>query len=405
MIFWISLFLLTLLSALFLLWLLQRQVATSDENENMRLRRNVELYQQRIARLGDELAKQFVNESEYAVEKEELGRQLLRDVEGLKKAPVQAQQRKRWLLLFIPVPAAALFLYLSLGAFADWQITQQLQALSSSKSMAEYQERFDQVHDAIVKRLEKKPDHISYRLILADYALNKQDYKQATMHYGILAELLPEDDEILARYAQAEYLRNNQSMNANVAQYLDRALRANPNNRTALGLQGIYAMESEDYQAAISAWQKLLNTLPKDAPDAAIIRQGISRAQEALGIDAAEKVVSDSDISVQISLADTVSQLDKNLTVFVYARAAQGPAIPLAAQKLRLADLPATITLNDSQAMMPEMKISNHQRIVIGARVSIGGQPTAQAGDWQAESSAIDWQTQKSVTLEIKEQL
>lgn len=405
MIFWISVFLLVLLSAVFLLWLLQRQVATTDTNETLRLRRNVELYQQRVARLGDELAKQFVTQAEYAIEKDELGRQLLRDVEGLKKAPEQAQQRKRWLLLFVPLPVAALFLYLSLGAWADWQITQQLQALSASKSMAEYQQRFDQVHDAIVKRLVEKPDQLSYRLILADYALNQQDYQQATMHYGILAELLPEDDEILARYAQAEYLRNNQTMNANVAQYLDSALRLNPNNRTALGLQGIFAMESKDYQGAISAWQNLLNTLPDDAPDAAIIRQGIVRAQQALGIDPDRAVASDSDIEVAISLGDHVSRLDSKLTVFVYARAAQGPAIPLAAQKITLADLPAKIILNDSQAMMPEMKISNHQQIVIGARVSLTGQPTAQKGDWQAESQPIDWQQQKSVHLEIKDQL
>lgn len=405
MIFWISVFLLVLLSAVFLLWLLQRQVATTDTNETLRLRRNVELYQQRVARLGDELAKQFVTQAEYAIEKDELGRQLLRDVEGLKKAPEQAQQRKRWLLLFVPLPVAALFLYLSLGAWADWQITQQLQALSASKSMAEYQQRFDQVHDAIVKRLVEKPDQLSYRLILADYALNQQDYQQATMHYGILAELLPEDDEILARYAQAEYLRNNQTMNANVAQYLDSALRLNPNNRTALGLQGIFAMESKDYQGAISAWQNLLNTLPDDAPDAAIIRQGIVRAQQALGVDPDRAVASDSDVEVAISLGDHVSQLDSKLTVFVYARAAQGPAIPLAAQKITLADLPAKIILNDSQAMMPEMKISNHQQIVIGARVSLTGQPTAQKGDWQAESQPIDWQQQKSVRLEIKDQL
>lgn len=406
MIFWISLFVLTLLSAVFLLWLLQRQVAAPADSETLRLRRNVELYQQRLARLGDELAKQFVSQEDYEIEKAELGRQLLRDVEGLHKAPEQAQQRKPWLLLFVPVPVLALFLYLSLGAFADWQITQQLQALSASKSMEEYQQRFDQVHDAIVERVKQKPDHISYRLILADYALNKRDYQQAIMHYGILAELLPEDDEILARYAQAEYLRNDQRMNANVAQYLDKALRINPDNRTALGLQGIYAMESEDYQGAITAWQKLLRTLDADAPDAAIIREGISRAEKALGGKAkTEPAASESDIAVHISVADTVKALDGNLTVFVYARAASGPAMPLAAQKLRLADLPAKVILNDSQAMMPTMKISNHQQIIVGARVSLSGQPTSQAGDWQAETEAINWQEKKSVSLEIKEQI
>ncbi|MCP5008658.1 MAG: c-type cytochrome biogenesis protein CcmI, partial [Aestuariibacter sp.] len=76
--------------------------------------------------------------------------------------------------------------------------------------------------------------------------------------------------------------------------------------------------------------------------------------------------------------------------VFVYATAMQGPPMPLAAKRLRVADLPAEVSLSDNDALTPDMKLSAFPQVTIGARISKSGNPVAQAGDLFAEIDSID---------------
>lgn len=399
--FWIIVLVLTSLSAIFLAWLFLRTVRDNDAAQTQRIARNVDLYQQRLARLGDELAKAFIDEAEYEQQKTELARQLLREVEGLQIAPVQSVARRKWLyLLLVPTPLLGLVLYAAIGAYPDWQISQQLSDLQNSQDMDEYRARFTVVHQAIVERLDERPDHVEYRMLLANHAMNQQDYNTATMHYGILAELLPDDDEVLALYAQSEYLRNGRALNATVATYMDKALRINPENRTVLGMQGIVAIESGDYAAAVRAWQTLLHVLPKDSEEAKLISQGIESAKARIAKgDSTDTIMPG--VSVSVKLTDNLKALSGELNVFIYARAANGPPMPLAARKFTVADLPLTVTLDDSFAMMPQMKLSDFSEVVIGARVSFSGEPIARNGDLQGESQALNWREQAVVEVTI----
>ena len=64
--------------------------------------------------------------------------------------------------------------------------------------------------------------------------------------------------------------------------------------------------------------------------------------------------------------------------------------MPLAVKKLTLADLPVALTLSDADAMMPAMKLSLFQQVIVGARVSTSGNPVAQTGDFYTEIGSID---------------
>lgn len=72
-------------------------------------------------------------------------------------------------------------------------------------------------------------------------------------------------------------------------------------------------------------------------------------------------------------------------TVFVYARAADGPKMPLAILKLKAGALPMDFELNDSMAMAPDMSITKFKRLVVGARLSKSGNATPAVGDWESE--------------------
>ncbi|MGZ8253807.1 MAG: c-type cytochrome biogenesis protein CcmI/CycH, partial [Burkholderiaceae bacterium] len=75
--------------------------------------------------------------------------------------------------------------------------------------------------------------------------------------------------------------------------------------------------------------------------------------------------------------------------VFIFARAAEGPPMPLAVKRARVRDLPLEFALDDSMAMSPGMTLSAHARVVIGARISKSGTPTPQPGDLQGLSAPV----------------
>jgi cytochrome c-type biogenesis protein CcmH len=75
--------------------------------------------------------------------------------------------------------------------------------------------------------------------------------------------------------------------------------------------------------------------------------------------------------------------------VFIFARAAQGPRMPLAVMRKRVRDLPSAFTLDDSMAMTSAMKLSGQQQVVVGARVSKSGTPTPQPGDLEGFSAPV----------------
>lgn len=404
MLFWLIVSSVVLVSVIFLIWVFQRNLTANNEEEGLRLKRNVELYQQRMRKAAQELKKDYISEADYQALEHELGKRLLRDVAQLQVAPKQSVDRKKWLLLLAVTPFFALTLYSSLGAWQDWQITQQLQALSQSESMEQFEQRAEKLHQALEHRVEQKPDNISYRMLLADYAMNKSDYTNAAAHYGVVAELLPDDDEAWARYAQAEFLRNNRQLNANVAQAMDHSLQINPLNPTVLGLQGIQAAEAGDYQTAVTAWQRLLSVLPEGSNEAKVIRQGIETLLEKHDVELIDNQaeLSDENIVVEVSLSHELANLDPELAVFIYARAHEGPAAPLAAEKVQLQDLPLRIQLDDSKAMLEQFRLSLHQQVVVGARISFTGDAMPQEGDIRVESEPLNWREHNSVHLQLK---
>ncbi|MBN8482274.1 MAG: hypothetical protein J0L88_11860, partial [Xanthomonadales bacterium] len=95
------------------------------------------------------------------------------------------------------------------------------------------------------------------------------------------------------------------------------------------------------------------------------------------------------------------ARLDPNATLFVFARAAAGPPMPLAIHRAGARALPLTVTLDDSMGMMPTMKLSMFPEVVIGARVSASGNAMAQSGDLQVLSPPVATSRSEPIDLVI----
>jgi cytochrome c-type biogenesis protein CcmH len=87
--------------------------------------------------------------------------------------------------------------------------------------------------------------------------------------------------------------------------------------------------------------------------------------------------------------AALAAKADANDTVFIFARPADGPRMPLAIVRKQVKDLPAAFSLDDAMAMTPQAKLSNFSDVVVGARISKSGQAAPQSGDLEGLSAPV----------------
>ena len=105
---------------------------------------------------------------------------------------------------------------------------------------------------------------------------------------------------------------------------------------------------------------------------------------------------------MSVTISDELkAQVSATDTVFIYAKAVNGPPMPLAASKQKVSSLPLTISLNDDMAMMPAMKLSNFDRVIIGAKISKSGVAGSAAGDLYGEVTNVEVKTGQKVSLFI----
>ena len=156
----------------------------------------------------------------------------------------------------------------------------------------------------------------------------------------------------------------------------EQALAQDPGNATALGLRGIGAFQAGDYRAAVAAWNAVIAAAPA-SPEAEAVRGAIAAAYARLG-----ETPPPPQIRVALMLgAGVAAGASPDTPVFVFVREWQGPPMPVAARRLRLADLPITLDFDASAALTPGRPLSSIARYEVVARLSRSGTPEPGPGD------------------------
>lgn len=400
--FWISACLLVVLAlALILPALLKTTNHTSNPVDGA-AQANLSVLRSQLTQLDAELTAGSISQEQLALAKSEIERRALEEERASESAVAPARSTRTAWALGSTIPLLALGVYGFLG---------NVQALDPINLQAKAEtepsrEQIEAMVNGLAARLEALPsdqpgDPKAWEMLARSYAA-MQRFPQASKAYARAIELTPNNAQLLADQADVLAMLQGQSTTGEPARLIERALKIDPENLKALALAGSAAFERNDFTAAIRYWTQARALAPPDGEFASGLNRSLEEARVALGTSASPAAGSIIDkpvatptnagasIQGKVSLAPALAgKVQPDDTVFIFARASEGPRMPLAILRHKASELPITFTLDDSTAMSQEMRLSKFPLVVVGARVSRSGNAMPQSGDLLGQTGAI----------------
>ena len=231
-------------------------------------------------------------------------------------------------------------------------------------------------------RLKTDPNNAQGWVFLArSYgALNRiTDAKNA---FNKALTLDPKNSDTLADLADL-IAYENKTMNGPAIDLINQALQINPKNPKALALKGTAAFETADYAQAIKNWELAIPNLgPNDAAFAQGLTASIAEAKKLLNPKSVAAIDQTLTLSGKVLMSPGLKGLvGPSDVVFIYAKAIDGPRLPLAIIKATAGQLPMSFILSDEQSMSPQFKLSQFKEVSLTARVSKSGNAIPEKGD------------------------
>jgi len=394
--------------------LLRARAASTSPVETDRQATTLTILREQAAQLDAELAAGSLTAEQHRSARDDIERRVLEEADQPNAASRQTDKatsgaaadrawKSAW-LLGIGVPLLVATVYSRVGS---------PQAIEPPPPPPVASLGADNVTDAQVQELvtklaaamEQKPDDLAgWKLLARTYAV-LQRYAEASKAYARATALAPNDAQLLADHADVLAMLHGQKISGEPAALVTRALQLDPKNLKALALAGGAAYETGQYPQAIEYWTLARQLSPADTPFSDNLERSIADARQALqgGATGAASTPAQStqespaasasgpvEVSGQVSLAPAlVGKVSPTDTVFVFARAAEGPRMPLAILRRTVADLPFSFTLDDNLAMSPAMKLSKFPVVVVGARISKTGNALPSPGDLSGQVTGV----------------
>ena len=401
-------YLLALLLAVLAVWLIVPVILRGSRRESSdRRQNNIEVAKQRLAELEQRESTGEVDPEDAAQIREEIETELYRDVHDLTDSTEAVADSSmgatKWVAvavsIFVPLGAGVLYLLVgepsgvSIKPAPDMAAVQESEQEGDDVTGAEAQD-LEQLTQRLMTHLATNTDDALGWSTLGQLFVAQQRYAEAAGAYKKVRELQGDSAEFLVREADARAMANDGVLQGQPEALILAALEIEPDNTGGLWLAGLAAGERGEVEAAMEYWQRaeqttdneeMLNQLRQliEAGTAELARVGKSVSSQS---DQSVAPV----VKVQVSIESSIlSQIDPDDTVFIIARAHNGPPAPLAAVKKQVKDLPISLDLDDSLAMLPNLNISSFEQILVIARVSRSGTAQSQSGDFLGQSEPI----------------
>jgi len=396
-------------------------------DSSLRDETNVRLYHEHKKEIEKDYGEGGIDEESYQYLLAELDKTLLQDIESTSKEVKVAINTRSYspfwplgLSIFIIIFTVAL--YNKQGSYK--LITEmpaghgQQQGMSQEK-MLEQRENEAIAHiNKLQKHIESNPEDSEAWYNLGQTYVAVGGFDEAVAAFTQVINIEGEHADVLGAIAQALYYKNNQKISAQVQEYIDKALALDINDPSTNILLGMHNFIGENYQEAITFWQRVINSNSQGVNIEALkeaVAEANNRLSNASGksanniagsstakpTDKAQSVAGPQ-LKVSVSLSDEITkQLAKgeDRVVFIYAVPTNGQRMPLAAVKMKISDLPTVIVLNNSQAMSPTNSLGSVEKAHVYAIVSMQGGVGIKPGDFKAEALGVD--VNRSDTLEL----
>jgi len=425
--FWFAALALVAAALASLLWpLLRRRDGTRDMGPED-LAAAASVYRDQRRQLDEDLAAGAITADEHKAALDELASRLSAEVASTPGAVAGAPSRAPWiaaLALVAVLPAAAVLAYLGLGNPAA--LTPSPHGAAAAQGVSDEQVRA--MVESLAQKMKANPGDPNGWLLLARSYSAMGRFPDAVDAYKQAAERGTPDAQLYADWADAAAMTQGRKLAGAPEALVVRALALDPKNPKALALSATARLERGDVAGSLVQWRELRALLPNGSDDAREIDTVIAQldgqqlklpggtasasamaaapsapSKPAPGVATAPPIAPGAvsphaapgaaagpaltgRIELDPKLAARVAPDD---TVFVLARAAEGPRMPLAVQKFRAAELPRAFRLDDSMAMAPGMTVSSRPSVVVEARVSKSGNAITQPGDVRGTTAPV----------------
>ncbi|NOT89990.1 MAG: cytochrome C biogenesis protein [Lysobacter sp.] len=277
-------------------------------------------------------------------------------------------------------------------------------------SMVERPRNIEQALTQLERNRDSFPDHEGWVMLASTYA-RVGKFEQARDAWDEVLKRVPDDANFLAAAAESRAQSDAQRrFDPRAVEYLQHALKIDPQHQRARLFMGIALRQQDKPADAARMWEPLLAQV--DAANATTLRAEVDAARKDAGLPPlpqpaaapASKGPASKGIVVEVALDPAFAarvRLRGDATVFVIARAPNGPPMPVAVEKHSVADLPLTVTLDDADGPMPTAKLSALQEVDVIARISESGNPMRQEGDLESKSVRVQLPAKQTVKLTL----
>lgn len=353
---------------------------------------NLDIFRDQLRELESDRDQGLLASSDFEQARDELQRRLLDDVEA--QQPNSAQPvperpgRKTALALLVLIPLTAAVAYGVLG---------NPRALDPAQTQSRVTpQQIESMLGKLVEKLKANPDDTQGWVMLARSYKVLGRFADAAEAYSHGGALVDSDPALLADYAEVLGQAQDGKLAGQPEALIAKALALDPDEPQALFLAGAAATDRNDFTAVAEHWGRLLLQLQPGSEEAKSLGAAVDKAREIVAQKAGKAATNSTSapapeaISGEVTLSGKLAaQAKPDDLLFVFARADEGPRMPLAVLRVRVADLPLKFNFDDTMALPGGKKISDYKTVSVEARVAKAGQAQTSSGDLFGSVKAI----------------
>ena len=369
------------------IWFLKKPLA--DNGVDLR-QSNIDIAKQRKLELQRDLDQDLIDREQFELALDEISTTLAVELEQQSiKTSNSENNTLSMLAIVLLLPIFSIGVYQSLSTYAPTSIAT---PIVDSKPLT-----LEQSVEKLKQHLADEPNDAKVWTMLGLSYFELDKVKESLEAYEKAYQLTPNNSKLLVEYASTLISVNDNQFSDRPVALIKQALKIDANAPDALYLAGMFAISMQDFTLAKGLWNKALSVLPEGGED----------YQSLLGLldelRRAESGQVSNTVTVNVLLSDQIlATRSAEDYLMIYVKAAKGRPMPIAIQKLKLKDFNGQIVLSDMNSVMPTKLLSEHDKVLVVARLSRTGGAMKQADDIQITSGVVNVSDNPNITLELQ---